>query len=179
MTGMPAATAFLTGADRAAASGIGNDEAVGLGSGDGVDHLGHLRHVEGFGRQIFGLDAQRLGGVVHAVLDHRPIGIAALAVGDEDHAGFVGRGDLRGRRQQREPGNSAEHRPHDFLKREHVSSCFMSLPASRGGQTSCHFLSFVQSSALVALGAEGPIQFMTANPASVASRDRFLKPIVA
>lgn len=35
------------------------------------------------------VDAERLGGIVHADLDHRPIGIAALAVGDEDNAGLL------------------------------------------------------------------------------------------
>ena len=93
MTGMPAATAFLTGSRERGGIGDRDHQPVGLRGRDGVDHLRHLGHVEGLGRQIFGLDAERLGGVVHAVLDHRPVGVAALAVGDEDDAGLVGRGN--------------------------------------------------------------------------------------
>ena len=74
---------------RAQSGGIGNrdHQAIGLRGCGGIDHLGHLHHVESFRRQVFRLDAEGLGGIVHAVLDDRPIGVAALAMGDEYDAG--------------------------------------------------------------------------------------------
>ena len=110
MTGMPAATASLTGSAERGGVGNGDDQPVRLRGDGGVDHLRHLGHVEGFGREIFGLDAERLGGVVHAVLDDRPVGVAALAVGDEDDAGLIGGRNPRGRRHQRQSGQQAERR---------------------------------------------------------------------
>ena len=101
MTGMPAATASLTGPPSAAASGIETTRPSGFDAAAASIICAIFDHVEGLGREILGVDAERLGGVVHAVLDHRPVGVAALAVGDEDDPG-LGRGragEANGNRQ--------------------------------------------------------------------------------
>ena len=120
--------------------GNGNDQAIGLRGRRCVDHLGHLGHVEGFGRQIFGLHAKRLGGVVHAVLDDRPVGIAALAMGHEHDTGFIGGSKSGGRRQHRQPGQQGRALVSLFSQ---ARTCFLLLFISasrdRGRRTSCIF----------------------------------------
>ena len=161
--------------------GDGDDEAVRLRGGRRVDHLRHLGHVEGFGRQILGLHAERLGGIVHAVLDDRPVGIAALAVGHEHNAGFIGGSKAGGRRQQCQPGQQAEHGFHYFRKREHVSSCCVSPPAviAASGPVASSVSRLRFRTGSFCRRKFRPDQFSTVKPASVARRDRFLKPIVA
>ena len=62
--------------------GIGDrhHQAIGLRGHGGVDDLRHLHHVEGIRRAILDRDAEILGGLVDAVLDHRPERIGGLAV---------------------------------------------------------------------------------------------------
>ena len=160
MTGMPAATAVLDGFREGGGVGDGDDQAVGLGGDDGVDHLRQLGHVEGFGREIFGLDAERLGGVVHAVLDDRPVGVAALAVGDEDDAGLIGGSKVCRRRHQGQPGQQAERRLQYLHKREHQFLLFVFRRRSYGRQSSCSFVSFLPISALVPWQAARPPAFI-------------------
>ena len=160
--------------------GDGDHQPVRLGGDDGVDHLRHLGHVEGFGREIFGLDARTLGGVVHAVLDDRPVGVAALAVGDEDDAGVIGGRNPRGRRHQCQSGQQAERRLHTFTSENIVPPVRFPPPQLRPAvQLLLRVVPTHFSTGSLAGGAAARDQSKIVKPASRAMRDRLLKPIVA
>ena len=74
-------------------------EAVRLRGHGGIDQLRHLDHVEGVGRLVLDGDAEVLGGLVDAVLDHRPERVGGLAVADHDEAHVLG--DRRGGEAER------------------------------------------------------------------------------
>jgi hypothetical protein len=60
------------------------------GSDGGVDDLGHLHHVERVGRLVLDIDAEVLGRLIDAVLDHRPERVGGLPVADHDDAHVLG-----------------------------------------------------------------------------------------
>ena len=120
--------------------GNGNHEAIRLRGNRCINHLGHLGHVKGFGRQIFGFHAERLGGIIHAVLDDGPIGIAALAMGHKHNTGFIER------QQIRQPPTALSAQPEGRARVSLFSqarTCFLLLNISasrdRGQRTSCIF----------------------------------------
>ena len=77
--------------------GVGDrdHEAVGLRGDRGVDDLRHLHHVEAVGRAVLDGHAEVLGGLVDAVLDHRPERVRGLAVADHDEAHVLGHAPRR------------------------------------------------------------------------------------
>ena len=65
-------------------------------------------HVEGLGRVVVDLGAHRLLAGDDAVLDHRPVDVVGLAVGDEDDVDVVGLLGVGGRRSGNRKGAKGE-----------------------------------------------------------------------